>query len=921
MSQDYNSTLNLPKTDFPMRAGLPKSEPVTLKNWEDEKIYENLMKVNEGKPLFVLHDGPPYANGNIHLGTALNKVLKDFIVRYKNMAGFKAPFVPGWDTHGLPTELKARKKAGVGSSADISELELRKMCQEFVEKYIDDQRNQFKRLGVIGEWDNPYITLTPDFEAEQIRIFAEMACKGYIYKGLKPVYWCPECKTALAEAEIEYAEDPCHSIYVKFNVTDDLGKFSALGIDPKKVYFVIWTTTTWTLPGNVAICVGPDFDYAVIKCGDEYYVMAEELYKSAMEAAEKTDYEVVATIKGSELEYMKTAHPFMDRDSVVIVGDHVTLESGTGCVHTAPGHGVEDYDVCRNYPEIPIIVPVEENGVLTDEAGMFAGLKTDDANKPIAEHLDKIGALFALKKIIHQYPHCWRCKNPVLFRATDQWFCSVDDFKDDAVKAINDVEWIPAWGKDRITSMVRERKDWCISRQRKWGVPIPIFYCEECGEPLIDKEAMLAVADLFGKEGSNAWFTHTAEEILPEGKKCSKCGCTSFVKEKDIMDVWFDSGSSHAAVLKNRPYLKWPADLYLEGADQYRGWFQSSLLTSVATMGTAPYKAVLTHGWVVDGKGRVMHKSLGNGIDPQEVIDQYGADVLRLWVASSDYHADIRISPDILKQLSEAYRKIRNTARYILGNLNGFNPDTDMVPLNELMPIDKWALAKLNILIDKVKEAYDKYEFHIVYHAIHNFCVVDMSNFYLDVLKDRLYTEKADSKLRRAAQTSIYIILNAMTRMIAPILAYTSDEIWKYMPHSSSDKAEHVIYNEMSSKVDIDIDDDFMAFWDEIHALRDDVKKSLEAYIKDKTIKSSLEAKVVLAASNEKLEFLKKAENELASAFIVSAVEIVENSGDLEIKIEKAQGEKCERCWVISDTVGNNSEHPTLCSRCCENLK
>ena len=795
------------------------------------------------------------------------------------------------------------------------------MCQEFVEGYIDDQRNQFKRLGVIGEWDNPYITLTHDFEAEQIRIFAEMACKGYIYKGLKPVYWCPECKTALAEAEIEYAEDPCHSIYVKFNVTDDLGKFSAMGIDPKKVFFVIWTTTTWTLPGNVAICVGPSFDYAVIKCGDEYYVMAEELYKSAMEDAEKTDYEVVATIKGAELEYMKTAHPFMDRESVVIVGDHVTLESGTGCVHTAPGHGVEDYDVCRNYPEIPIIVPVDENGVLTEEAGMFSGLKTADANKPIAEHLEKIGALFALKKIIHQYPHCWRCKNPVLFRATDQWFCSVDDFKDDAVKAIDEVEWIPGWGKDRITSMVRERKDWCISRQRKWGVPIPIFYCEECGEPLIDKEAMLAVADLFGKEGSNAWFTHTAEEILPKGKKCSKCGCTSFTKEKDIMDVWFDSGSSHAAVLKNRPYLKWPADLYLEGADQYRGWFQSSLLTSVATMGTAPYKAVLTHGWVVDGKGRVMHKSLGNGIDPQEVIDQYGADVLRLWVASSDYHADIRISPDILKQLSEAYRKIRNTARYILGNLNGFNPDENMVSLDELMPIDKWALAKLNTLIDKVKEAYDKYEFHIVYHAIHNFCVVDMSNFYLDVLKDRLYTEKADSKARRAAQTSIYIILNAMTRMIAPILAYTSDEIWKYMPHSSNEKAEHVIYNEMPEKVDISIDDDFMAFWDEIHELRDDVKKSLETFIKDKTIKSSLEAKVTLSASGDKLAFLKKAENELATAFIVSEVEIVDNSSELEIRIDKAEGEKCERCWVISKTVGENSEHPTLCSRCCENLK
>lgn len=921
MSQDYNSTLNLPKTDFPMRAGLPKSEPETLKNWEDEKIYENLMEINEGKPLFVLHDGPPYANGNIHLGTALNKILKDFIVRYKNMSGFKAPYVPGWDTHGLPTELKARKKAGVGSSADISELELRKMCQEFVEGYIDDQRYQFKRLGVIGEWDNPYITLTHDFEAEQIRIFAEMACKGYIYKGLKPVYWCPECKTALAEAEIEYSEDPCHSIYVKFNVTDDLGKFSAMGIDPKKVYFVIWTTTTWTLPGNVAICVGPSFDYSVIKCGDEYYVMAEDLYKNAMEAAEKTDYEVVATIKGSELEYMKTAHPFMDRDSVVIVGDHVTLESGTGCVHTAPGHGVEDYDVCRNYPEIPIIVPVDENGVLTDEAGQFAGLKTDDANKPIAEHLEDIGALFALKKIIHQYPHCWRCKHPVLFRATDQWFCSVDDFKEAAVKAIDDVEWIPGWGKDRITSMVRERKDWCISRQRKWGVPIPIFYCEECGEPLIDKDSMLSVAELFEKEGSNAWFTHTAQEILADGTKCSKCGCTSFTKEKDIMDVWFDSGSSHAAVLKNRSYLKWPADLYLEGADQYRGWFQSSLLTSVATMGTAPYKAVLTHGWVVDGKGRVMHKSLGNGIDPQEVIDQYGADVLRLWVASSDYHADIRISPDILKQLSEAYRKIRNTARYILGNLNGFNPDENTVPVEELMPIDKWAIAKLNNLIDKVKEAYDKYEFHIVYHAIHNFCVVDMSNFYLDVLKDRLYTEKTDSISRRAAQTSIYIILNAMTRMIAPILAYTSDEIWKFMPHSSKEKAEHVIFNEMPENIEISIDDNFMVYWDEIHELRDEVKKSLESYIKDKTIKSSLEAKVTLSASGKKFEFLKKAERELASAFIVSEVEILESASSLEIKIEKAEGEKCERCWVISKSVGDNSDHPTLCAHCCEILK
>lgn len=921
MSQDYNSTLNLPKTEFPMRAGLPKSEPVTLKNWEDEKLYENLMKLNEGKPLFVLHDGPPYANGDIHLGHALNKILKDFIVRYKNMAGFKAPYVPGWDTHGLPTELKARQKAGVGNSAEISIVELRKMCEEFVNGYIDDQRSQFKRLGIIGEWDNPYITLNPEFEAEQIRVFAEMASKGYIYKGLKPVYWCPECKTALAEAEIEYAEDPCFSIYVKFKTKDDKGVFSAMGIDPSKVSFVIWTTTTWTLPANVAICVGPRFEYSIIKTGDEYLVMATDLFKSALEVAEITDYEVVATVKGSELEYITAAHPFLDRESLVIVGEHVTLESGTGCVHTAPGHGVDDYNVCLNYPDIPVICPVDSNGVLTEEAGQFAGLTTNEANKKIAAYLDEEGSLFALKKIVHQYPHCWRCKTPILFRATDQWFCSVDDFKDEAVDAINNVEWIPAWGRDRITNMVRERKDWCISRQRKWGVPIPIFFCKECGEAHINRAAMMAVADLFEKEGSNAWYNHSAKEILPEGTKCEKCGCTDFEKEKDIMDVWFDSGSSHTAVVKKRSALEFPADLYLEGNDQYRGWFQSSLLTSVATTGEAPYKTVLTHGMILDDESRKMSKSLGNGISPQDVIKQYGADVLRLWVASTDYQTDVHISNNILKQLSEAYRKIRNTARYILGNLSDFNPDNDMVELDKLMPIDKWAITKLNALIDKVIESYDKYEFHMVYHSIHNFCVVDMSNFYLDVLKDRLYTEKSDSSSRRAAQTAIYLILDAMTKMMAPILAYTSDEIWKYMPHSSENNAEHVIFNEMPNKVSLSVNDEFIAFWDKIHELRDAVKKSLEAYIKDKLIKSSLEAKIILSAGGSMLEFLRKAESELCAAFIVSDIEIVDNGGELEISVTKAEGEKCERCWSISKTVGANSEHPTICSRCCDNLK
>ncbi len=916
MSQDYNATLNLPKTEFPMRAGLPQSEPKTLERWEEEKVYDKLIKKNEGKPLFVLHDGPPYANGDIHLGHALNKILKDFIVRYRNMDGHQSPFVPGWDTHGLPTELKARAKAGIGNSADISVLELRKLCEEFVRGYIDDQRSQFKRLGCVGEWDNPYITLNHEFEAEQIRVFAEMADKGYIYKGLKPVYWCPECKTALAEAEIEYAEDPCHSIYVKFPVTDDLGKFAAMGIDPSKVSFVIWTTTTWTLPANVAICVGPRYEYSVIKCGDEYYVMATDLYENAMSEAELTDYEVVGTIKGAELEYMKTRHPFIDRESLLIVGEHVTLESGTGCVHTAPGHGVDDYNVCTNYPEIPVICPVNADGVLTEEAGQFAGLTTDEANKKIAMYLDENGYLFALKKIIHQYPHCWRCKTPILFRATDQWFCSVDDFKDKAVDAINTVKWIPAWGKDRITAMVRDRKDWCISRQRKWGVPIPIFYCKDCGEPYVNKDAMLAVADLFGKEGSNAWFEKEASEILPKGTACPKCGCKEFTKEKDIMDVWFDSGSSHRAVCKQRPYLGTPADLYLEGNDQYRGWFQSSLLTSVATEGTAPYRTVLTHGMILDMERRKMSKSMGNGISPQEVIQQYGADVLRLWVASADYQSDITISREILKQMSEAYRKIRNTARYILGNLYDFDPNKDFVSPDDFLPIDKWAMIKLNDLIATVIDAYDKYEFHQVYHSIHKFCVVDMSNFYLDVLKDRLYTEKADSKERRAAQTVMYHILESLTLMLAPILAYTSDEIWRFMPHADDADPENVLFNDMPGRFELEVEDGFEAAWDRIHDLRDTVKKSLEVVIKDKTVKSSLETCVTLKASGDEYEFIKSILPELKTVFIVSDVKLVENSGELEVEVAKAEGDKCERCWCYSTTVGSSAEHPTLCARC-----
>ena len=928
MPQDYNQTLNLPQTEFAMRAGLPQREPEMFKKIDEQDIYGKIIKKNEGRPKYVLHDGPPYANGDIHLGTALNKVLKDFIVKYKNMAGFCAPYVPGWDTHGLPIELKAIKKIGV-DRAVLSPVDLRRHCKEFALSYVDNQRNQFKRLGSIGDYSNPYLTLTPEFEAKQIEIFGDMAEKGYIYKGLKPVYWCPTCETALAEAEIEYAEDPCHSIYVKFRVTDDKGKLSALGADPDKTYFVIWTTTTWTLPANVAVCIGPEYTYAVVKANGEFYVIAEELVAATMQAGKIDEYEIVGRAKGSELELIETAHPFIDRTSLVIVGNHVTLESGTGCVHTAPGHGVEDFEVCRNYPQIPIVVPVDSKGYMTEEAGQFAGLSTNDANKAIAIHLEETGSLFAIQKIIHQYPHCWRCKDPVLFRATKQWFCSIDGFKDAAIKAIEGVNWIPEWGEERIKGMVRDRSDWCISRQRTWGVPIPIFYCEKCGKEHIDKDSIKAVAELFRKNGSDAWYTTDAADILANGTVCKECGHNVFTKETDIMDVWFDSGSSHAAVLQQRDGLTWPADLYLEGADQYRGWFQSSLLTSVAWSGKAPYKAVCTHGWVVDGEGKKMSKSLGNGILAEEILDEYGADILRLWVASSDYHADIRISKDILKQLSEGYRKIRNTARYILGNISDFDPNKNMVKFDDMAEIDKWALIKLEELKQKVYDAYDAFEFHQVYHSIRDFCIVDMSNFYLDVLKDRLYCDKTDGISRRAAQSAMYIILNSLTRMLAPILAFTAEEIWQSMPHLESENTENVLLNDMPSKEEIAAEAGFMDKWERIHAVKDAVKKQLEELRSQKVIGSSLDAEVKLFADGELYEFLGSVEAILPQVLIVSKVSVVKGNGgkcdeelkELGIEAAKAGGAKCARCWTYSDSVGCDAEHPEICERCAAVVK
>ena len=924
---DYGKTLNLPKTDFPMRGNLPEREPEFLTFWDEIDVYGKVQQKNAGRPKFILHDGPPYANGHIHLGHVLNKVLKDMVVKYHSMAGYDAPYVPGWDTHGLPIEQQAIKALGINRHG-VSAVEFRNKCKEYALGFVDIQREEFKRLGVRSQWNKPYLTLMPHFEAAQIGVFGEMARRGYIYKGLKPVYWCSSCETALAEAEVEYQDKHSPSIYVRFPVQDGRGV-----LPEDNTYLVIWTTTPWTLIANLAVCLHPDYDYVLLQAGSNKYLVARELSSSFTEAAGLDDARVVGEFKGRDLERVICRHPFVERDSLVILGDHVTLDAGTGCVHTAPGHGHEDFLVSKNY-DLPILSPVDARGVFTGEAGDFAGQHYNEANKGVIATLQEDGHLLKEGTISHQYPHCWRCKKPVFFRATEQWFASVDGFRQAALDAIGEVRWIPAWGRERIHNMVANRGDWCISRQRTWGVPIPIFYCDDCGKPVINEETITHLQGLFREHGSDVWFAREAAGLIPPGLKCPDCGSGSFTRETDIMDVWFDSGSSHMGVLRATevwPDLTWPADLYLEGSDQHRGWFNSSLSTAVAVTGKAPYRAVLTHGFLVDEQGRKMSKSLGNVVDPLKVIKQMGADILRLWVSSADYRGDLAVSNNILKQTTEAYRKIRNTCRFLLGNIFDFEPARDRVAYGDMTEIDRFAMLRLNRMVEKVLAAYRDYEYHTVYHAVHNFCTVDMSALYLDMIKDRLYISAPDAPARRSAQTVLYDVLQALVRLLTPVLAFTSEEIWRYIPKAPG-APESVQLLDMPAVNDEYLDADLEQKWERLLDLRAVVTRALETARQEKKIGNSLEAVVELYARGDIYDFLSSALDDLHTVFIVSGLKLHQAdcppgalaSGDIKdfgVVVSRAAGEKCERCWMYHQGVGTDTGHPTLCPRCAGVIK
>jgi isoleucyl-tRNA synthetase len=908
---DFKDTLNLPQTDFPMRANLAKREPEMLEKWEKEKLYETIIEKRKNCPKYILHDGPPYANGHIHMGHALNKLIKDFIIKYKTMKGNYSYYTPGWDCHGLPIEHQVDKNLGKERfTKPISEK--RQLCRKYAEKFIEIQKKEFKRLGVLGDWDNPYLTMNYEYEAKIARELGRFFENNAVYKRKKPVYWCASCITALAEAEVEYGDHTSPSIYVKFKVKDGKGK-----LDSENCSIVIWTTTPWTIPANLAIALHPDFDYSIVKTNGEKWVIASELIESCMKTFGTENYEIIKTYKGKDLENIICVHPFIERESLVILGNHVTLESGTGCVHTAPGHGQEDYEIALQYG-IDILTPVDDNGKFTKEVLVddLEGMFVFNANKKVIDILKEKNALIKEEDITHSYPHCWRCKSPIIFRATSQWFISMDknNLREKALNAINnEVKWIPEWGKERIYNMISGRPDWCISRQRSWGVPITVAYCKNCNEIIATKELFKKVFEIFSKEGADAWFKRDIKDFLPENFKCPKCGSEKFSKEKDILDVWFDSGSSFAAVCEDNKLLKFPPDMYLEGSDQHRGWFHSSLLISVANRGIPPYKEVLTHGFVVDGDGKKMAKSAGNVIAPEEIIKQYGAEILRLWVAAQDYRDDIRISKEILKRVTESYRRIRNTLRYLLGCLNDFNEEKDSVEYNNMTDIDKWILLKLNRLVKRVEKAYDNFEFHVVYHAVHNFCVVDLSNFYLDALKDRMYVELKDSKERRSAQTAMHKIISAVIRLIAPVLSFTADEAWRFFKGENNSVHIEKFPETNDSYENTEIEEKY----DRLIALKELASRALEDARKEKIIGHSLDAKVKVTFNNkDDFEFFKNNSEEFAMILIISSLEILfdENEGNTCIKVERASGEKCQRCWKYDNHVSEDKDR--VCERC-----
>ena len=918
---EYRHTLNLPKTDFPMKANLAKREPDILKAWEAKGTYRQLSQRAKGRPKYILHDGPPYANGNIHIGTALNKILKDFIVKSKFMAGFDSHYVPGWDCHGLPVEHEVEKSLG-SKKGELSTVEIRRRCRDYAAQFVGIQREEFERLGVFGEWENPYLTMNFEYQATIVREFGKFLLNGSVYKGKKPVHWCPTCKTALAEAEVKYEDHRSSSIYVRFKMVSEIGK-NFPSLRGKPVFVIIWTTTPWTIPANLAIALHPDFTYVAVDVGGEVYILAEGLLEEVMKKFGIKKYEVLEKFPGKKLEGFKCRHPFLDRDSLIIPASYVTLDTGTGCVHTAPGHGQEDYESGVQYG-LEVYSPVDDDGRFTKDVLFFAGQFVFDANDAVNKKLAEVGALLKEEMMVHSYPHCWRTNDPIIFRATEQWFISMDKkgLRQNALKSINEVTWIPPWGRDRIYGMIENRPDWCVSRQRVWGIPITVFYCSACKQPLVNQETIDHIARLFEEKGADIWFEEGVHHLLPKGTQCTQCGGKDFTKEMDILDVWFDSGVSYAAVLEKRTELEFPASLYLEGSDQHRGWFHSSLLTSVGTRGRAPYRSVLTHGFVVDGEGKKMSKSAGNVIAPEEVINQLGADVLRLWVAAEDYKDDIKISSEILKRLADSYFRIRNTYRFLLGNLYDFHPEKDRILYRELHEIDQWALHQLQKLIARVREAYECFEFHTVYHSVQNFCAVEMSALYFDILKDRLYTFSSHSRGRKSAQTALYEILKALTCLMAPILSFTAEEVWKHLP-PEPEKAESVHLTSFPEVESEYLDDGLDERWERILEIRAIVTKALEEARKEKVIGLSLDAQIHLHIPEKVFSFLECYEKDLKSIFIVSSVTLHQTKDEKEVRAEvlRADGKKCERCWNYDVSVGHHPEHQVICQRCVEAIQ